>query len=160
MSKVIAVCGKICSGKSTYAEAIRLENQAVILSVDEIMLSLFGQDAGEMHDIYAERIQRFLLGKSVDLIETGVSVILDWGFWTREKRNAVKAFYRERNILCELHYIDVSDGILKMRIEQRNAAVLAGKNDAYFVDDGLAEKCSELFEVPTSDEIDLWVEQR
>lgn len=158
MSKVIAVCGKIGCGKSTYAEAIRLENQAVILSVDEIMLSLFGQDAGGMHDIYTERTQQYLLDKSVELIEAGISVILDWGFWTREKRNAVKAFFRERSILCELHYIDLRDEVLKIRIEQRNTAGLAGENDAYFVDDGLAEKCSELFEVPAADEIDLWVE--
>lgn len=43
MNNVIAVCGKLCSEKSTHAEAIRLENQAVILSVDEIMLSLCGE---------------------------------------------------------------------------------------------------------------------
>jgi len=47
MAKVIMTCGKICSGKSTYAKQICIENHAVILSVDEIMLSIFGQHSGE-----------------------------------------------------------------------------------------------------------------
>ena len=37
MSKVILICGKICSGKSTYAEWLRVQNNAVLLSIDEIM---------------------------------------------------------------------------------------------------------------------------
>ena len=36
MAKVIAVCGKIGSGKSFYAEKIRKANKAVVLSCDEI----------------------------------------------------------------------------------------------------------------------------
>ena len=40
MPKVIMTCGKICSGKSTYAQKLRLEYSAVILSVDEITLAL------------------------------------------------------------------------------------------------------------------------
>ena len=32
MPKVIMTCGKICSGKSTYAQKLRLEYSAVILS--------------------------------------------------------------------------------------------------------------------------------
>ena len=31
MPKVLIMCGKICSGKSTYAEKLKLENKAVIL---------------------------------------------------------------------------------------------------------------------------------
>ena len=46
MPKVIMTCGKICSGKSTYAQKLRLEYSAVILSVDEITLALFGNEAG------------------------------------------------------------------------------------------------------------------
>lgn len=41
-AKVILICGKRCSGKSTYAERLRDKNNAVILSVDEIMLGVFG----------------------------------------------------------------------------------------------------------------------
>ena len=40
MAKVFIMCGKLCSGKSTYANRIRQTHKAVILSIDEIMLTL------------------------------------------------------------------------------------------------------------------------
>lgn len=40
-SKIYLICGKICSGKSTYSQKLRDEHKAVILSVDEITLVLF-----------------------------------------------------------------------------------------------------------------------
>ena len=52
MAKVIMLCGKICSGKSTYANSISKQEKAVILSVDEITLALFGQYTGEKPDDY------------------------------------------------------------------------------------------------------------
>ena len=75
-----------------------MENKAVILSVDEIMLSLFGLYAGEKHDEYTERIQKYLFEKSLEIVEAGTSVILDWGFWTREKRTEAREFYKSKNI--------------------------------------------------------------
>lgn len=35
MSKIYLICGKICSGKSYYAKALKDENHAVISSTDE-----------------------------------------------------------------------------------------------------------------------------
>ena len=55
MAKVIMTCGKICCGKSTYARRLQAAGNAVILSIDEITLSLFPEGAGEMHDTYARR---------------------------------------------------------------------------------------------------------
>ncbi len=54
MAKVFLICGKICCGKSTYAKRLQAENNAVLLSVDEIMLAVFGLYAGEKHDEYTE----------------------------------------------------------------------------------------------------------
>lgn len=61
MPKVILICGKICSGKSTYAEQVRIQKQAALLSVDEITLALFGQYCGDKHDEYVERIKNTYL---------------------------------------------------------------------------------------------------
>ena len=66
MAKVILICGKICSGKSTYAEQMRVQNHAALLSVDEITLALFGQHCGDKHDDYVERTQNYLLDKSLE----------------------------------------------------------------------------------------------
>ena len=156
MAKVILICGKLCSGKSTYAEKLRAESPAVLLSIDEIMLALFGLYAGEKHDEYAERTKQLLYEKSVEIVEAGMDVILDWGFWRRDERAAAKAFYGLRNIPCELRYLDVCDDVWKERIEKRNLAISAGRVIAYPVDEHLAAKFASRFEAPDKQEIDVW----
>lgn len=160
MAKVIMICGKICCGKSTYARQLRLKEKAVILSIDEIMLSIFGQYAGEKHDEYSEGTQKYLLNKSLEFIKAGINIILDWGFWTKEKRDFAREFYSARNISCEFHYLDISDETWKARIQKRNAAVFAGETVDYFVDENLLAKAKALFETPDKNEIDVWVKDQ
>lgn len=149
------MCGKICSGKSTYAEKLRTQHKAAALSVDEIMLALFGQNTGEKHDYYVEKIEKYLYRKSLDIIDCGINVILDWGFWTAAERKFAREFYASRDIDCELHYLDIGDEEWKNRIEKRNAAVTANISNAYFVDEGLAKKFADIFEKPDDNEIDV-----
>ncbi len=155
MAKVILICGKICSGKSTYAEQLRIQNNAVLLSTDEITLALFDQHCSDKHDDYVERTQNYLFNKSLELIEVGINVILDWGFWMKEERDYAREFYKSRNIACEFHYIDISDETWKARLKKRNSAILDGETSAYYIDDNLAEKFASIFEVPCEDEIDV-----
>lgn len=157
MAKVILICGKICSGKSTYAEKIRKKYDAAVLSVDEIMLALFGQHVGDKHDEYCEKLQNYLFDKSSELIRSGINVILDWGFWQKDERKYAKKFCKDRSIECELHYIDVPDRVWRQRVAKRNSAVSEGKADAYYVDKNLAVKFGALFEAPVSEEIDVYV---
>lgn len=153
MAKVYLICGKICCGKTTYAQKLCKEKNAVLLSVDEITLALFGQHPGDKHDEYVERTEKYLLNKSVELISKDINVVLDWGFWAKAERESAKGFYKSRNIVCELHYIDISDETWKSRLHKRNNAVLANETSAYYVDDNLAAKFASIFEVPSEDEI-------
>ena len=157
MAKVYMMCGKICSGKSTYARQLREQYHAVILSVDEITLALFGQDAGDQHDTYVERAETYLYEKSVEIVRSGINVVLDWGFWTAQEREYARAFYASRNIEFEFHYIDVDDDEWVRRLQQRNRDVLAKKTSAYYVDEGLAAKFAAIFEAPRKEEMDVWV---
>lgn len=159
MAKVIITCGKICSGKTTYAEKLRKELSAVILSVDEIMLAMFDSDAGKKHDEYVERIKNYLFNKSTELIETGINVILDWGLWTKSERIYTREFYKSRNIVCEIHFLNISHEEWAKRINMRNSLVISGKTSSYIVDEGLTEKVNALFEMPDINEIDVWINQ-
>ena len=155
MSKVILICSKICCGKTTYAQKLCKENNAILLSVDEITLALFGRDAGENHDIYVEQTEKFLFEKSIEIIESGINVVLDWGFWTKEERDYAKEFYKSKNIECEFHYIEISDETWKARLKERNSAIVAKETTAYYVDESFAKKCASIFEVPSENEIDV-----
>lgn len=158
MARVFMMCGKLCSGKSTHAEALRKEYKGVILSIDEITLALFGQDAGENHDDYVKRAQKYLYKKSLDIIEMDIDVILDWGFGSKEEREFARKFYDSRNIPFEFHYIDIDDEEWSIRIEKRNKDVLAGESNAYYVVDELIAKWNSFFEKPDRNEIDIWIQ--
>ena len=158
MPKVIMTCGKLCSGKTTYAKKLQKEGHAVILSVDEIMLAVFGQDAGEKHDDYVARIKEYLYQKTLEIIGSGSDVILDLGFWTKEERAYARSFFGSNGITNELHFIDIDDCEWQRRIEKRNGDVLAHNSDAYFVVEGLLEKFGAIFEKPDPSEIDRWIE--
>lgn len=155
MAKVILICDKICCGKTTYAKKLCTQNNAVLLSVDEITLALFGQHCGDKHDEYVERTEKYLLNKSIEFINKDINVVVDWGFWTKKERKTVKEFYKSRDIECELHYIDISNETWKYRLNKRNIAVLAGETSAYYVDENLAAKFASIFEVPSENEIDI-----
>jgi len=156
MAKAILLCGKIASGKSVYAQSLCRQENAVLLSVDEITIGVLGGDLGEKHDEIAERVQQYLFQKSLEMIAAGVNVLLDWGFWTRERRTAARAFYGNHGIVCEFHYIDVSDEIWHRNIDKRNRAVLAGETSAYYMDEGLMQKLQSAFQKPDRSEIDVW----
>ena len=41
MAKVYLICGKLCCGKTTYSQKLCAENDAIVLSVDELTLTVF-----------------------------------------------------------------------------------------------------------------------
>ncbi len=159
MPRAFLICGKICSGKSTYADELRREYHAVILSVDEITLALFGQNAGDRLDAYVERAKMYLYKKSLEIIDTGINVVIDWGFWTRKEREYARRFYSSRNVGTVFCYIDVGPEEWRRRIHRRNAAALDQKSNVYYVDEALAEKAETFFEMPDKQEMDIWLTQ-
>lgn len=157
MPKAFLIGGKLCCGKTTYAEKLIAEHNAVLLSCDELMLSLFGGQTGEKHDETVAKVKQYLLAKSLEIINAGASVILDWGFWTKAERDFTKEYYRKNGVDFEFYYIEVSDEIWRNRIQKRNASVLAGDTGAYFVDENLTAKFEKVFETPGKNEIDFLV---
>lgn len=160
MAKAILICGKICSGKTTYAEKLAKQENAVVLSSDELMLSLFDPLLGDRHDEISKRANSYLKNLALKLIGAGMNVILDWGFWTREGRKEISAFFAERRVAVQWHYVDVSDEQWMRNIDRRNREVAEGRTQAYFVDDGLLNKLISRFEAPEDAEIDVTVRAR
>lgn len=157
MSKVIAICGKICSGKTYYANKIKEIENAIILSTDEVTYDLIENEQGEFYDKFCEKINSYLMKKSVEIVKIGCNVILDWGFWTRAKRREVIDYYKQRHINVEFHYIDINDEEWEKNIEERNNRIKANQGGAdFYVDEGLKKKILEKWETPNKNEIDVW----
>ena len=67
MARVMAICGKICSGKSHYAKQLKDRENAVILSTDEVTFDLIKNEQGEYYNIFADRVNKYLRKKLLKL---------------------------------------------------------------------------------------------
>ena len=158
MARIIITCGKLCSGKTTYSKRLAKEIGAVRLSVDEITLLLLGPFAGDILDEYFRKLEKYLMEKSLEAAEAGVSSVIDLGLWTKAEREKVRKFYRERGAECEIHYLRVPDGVWRERIEKRNREIEAGLTEVYPVDENLLKKFESFFEEPSPDEVDAIID--
>ena len=156
MNKVIAICGKICSGKTYYAARIKAAGNAVLLSCDEVTKALFDNDLGEKHDEMTLKIRNYLMAKAVELVDAGCDVILDHGFWRKEDRIRTAELFRRHNIPCQWHYVDVDDETWYQNIQERNCRILSGEGGSdYYLDEGLMDKLLSAWEAPAEEEIDV-----
>lgn len=157
VTKVYLICGKICSGKSHYADLLKDKYNAVILSTDEATYALINNEQGEFYNAFAEKVNSYLKKKAIEITEAGANVILDWGFWTKNSRTEISEYLEANSVAYEWHYIDIDDETWKRNIGERNSKVQNGIGGSDFlVDESLLNKCISLFEIPTQDEIDVW----
>lgn len=156
MAKAILVCGKIASGKSWYCRKLLAQSPALLLSVDEVADRLFGKELGDRHDEVNAKVQAYLFDKAVEAVRAGADALLDWGFWTQTARQEADRFFAGASVQTEWHYIDVPEDRWRENIARRNAAVLAGEDPSYYVDEGLLNKLESLFQAPEPGEIDVW----
>ncbi len=157
MAKLLCICGKIGCGKTYYANRLKEQEHAVILSTDEVTYDLTNNQQGEGYDEFARRVNLYLRKKAVEIVNAGCTVILDWGFWTKENRKEIKRYGENNGVLVEMHYIDIDDKTWFENIEKRNNEVISGNGgSSFYVDEGLLNKVSSLFEVPEKEEIDIW----
>ncbi len=156
MAKVILICGKICSGKTYYVKHNLKSFKAVSLSCDELDNMVFHKSLTDTHDAVFKDVHKYFHKKTVEIVNLGCNVVLDWGFWLSEQRKEVTKYYKDNNIQFEWHYIDINDEQWMKNIATRNELIELGKSDDYFVDEGLYNKVNKLFDIPTREEIDIW----
>ena len=109
------------------------------------------------YDEFAIRVNLYLRKKAVEIVNAGCTVILDWGFWTKENRKEIKRYGENNGVLVEMHYIDIDDKTWYENIEKRNNEVISGNGgSSFYVNEGLLNKVSSLFEIPEKEEIDIW----
>ena len=120
MAKVVLTCGKICSGKSYYSRNIKDSLNAVIISPDEATYDLINNEQGEFYNIFSKRLTEYLNKKVAEIVQAGANVIYERGLWSKEEREKIVKYYKDRNVECEVHYISVDDETWKKNIAERN----------------------------------------
>lgn len=157
MGKIVLLCGKVCSGKSTYANRIRDKYNAVILSCDELMLSLFKEQLGEGHEQILKKTQSYLYRLAERIARTGTTVILDFGFWSCAERQEIRDIFRHKNIATELHYVKVSPEAWLKNIKKRNEDAKSRQENSYYIDENMKRLFDIRFQEPAESEIDVLI---
>lgn len=159
MAKAILVCGMVASGKSTYAKRLEKERSAVILSCDELMLSLFPMYLGDRHQEIVSKTEDYLFTVALRILRAGTNVILDYGFWRKDERVSARRAFAEHGFATELHYVKVPRALWETGIAQRNGRVEKGEEKSYFIDDTMKKLFLERFEEPEQEEINSLYER-
>lgn len=148
--RLILVCGLPGAGKTTLALRLAQEVPAVRLGADEWMARL-GID---LHDEgMRDRLEQLFWQLAQELLQLGMSVILEFGFWARVEREEKRLGARALGVGVELHYLDVPTEELWRRIEQRNREQPFGSAP---ITREQIEGYLPLFEAPQRAEMDLY----
>ena len=119
--KVHILTGKVSCGKSTYARNKIDEEGGVHLSLDAMMLAIYGpQITRETIDTFQDNYQSYQKNMAVDIVNNGVDVFLDWGLWKAKARNEIVEFFAKNNIESTVYYFDVDIETRLKRNAKRN----------------------------------------
>jgi predicted kinase len=143
--------GLPCSGKTTLARRLEAEHQALRLTPDEWQIALYGQDAKDLdHDRRHGIIEGLMWDLAERVLQLGTSVILDFGFWTREERDDFRVRAARLGVNFAIHYAACAPEDLLRRLAGRNAAQPAG---AFVIGEGALRQWMRQFEAPDADEL-------
>ena len=130
------LCGKVASGKSTLAAELAERDAAVLISEDEWLSALFGDQMSSLQDYVSCALKlRPVMGRHVtSLLKAGVSVVLDFPANTIENRAWMRDLLEGAAAQHHLHFLDVSDEVCLLRLHERNregAHSFAATEDQY-----------------------------
>ena len=121
------VCGSTGAGKSAYALELCGEIGAVLLSIDEWMVTLFWDDSPDPIEFEwtMERVNRCeteMWAMAQQITGYGFPVVLDLGFTTGDHRKKFARLAKESGLSVQLHFLDLPRGERWKRVQARNAA--------------------------------------
>src|SRR5215469_17217682 len=112
-AKLIFLCGKMASGKSTLARELANRENAVLLVQDDLLDALF---PGEIADIQgfvkcSSRLKKALTPHICALLSKGISVVLDFPANTKAQRAWFRELIERAKVEHELHFVDASNDL-------------------------------------------------
>ncbi|HPX26073.1 MAG TPA: ATP-binding protein [Treponemataceae bacterium] len=110
MAKIIICCGKIASGKTTFCKKIEKEHGVFIFNADEWMMHFFGEapDCSVFHN-QLEKCITMIYRMADRLLERGIDVAFDFGFWTKKDRDDCIARFDRKLHSITVVYFPVDD---------------------------------------------------
>lgn len=121
--RLILLCGLPGAGKTTLARRLEAALPVVRLCPDE-WLSELSLDLWD--DPLRTRLEAQLTRLALSLLALGQSVVLEYGFWTRDERDLKRAEARRVGAVIDLYYLDPPFEELWRRLSSRNQRHIQG----------------------------------
>ena len=150
-TKLVFLCGKMASGKSTLARDLAKRENAILLVQDEFLDALF---PGEITDIPGfvkcySRLRSALAQHVCALLLRGISVVLDFAGSTKAQRAWFREIIERTSVEHELHFVDASDALCKRQLADRSKSLPA---DALWTTEAEFAAITAYFQPPSDDE--------
>jgi predicted kinase len=104
------------SGKTARARELAAERQALLLTPDAWMISLFD---GVQPDGKRDILEGHLIALATDALRLRLSVVLDFGLWGRDERSALHWIAASVGASCEVVYLPVDRELQLSRVRGR-----------------------------------------
>ncbi len=117
------LCGKIASGKSTLTAKLAALDGSIVIAEDDWLNALYSDQMTSISDYVRcmSKLRKIIGPHVVALLNSGVSVVLDFQANTIESRRWMRGLLDQTNAAHELHVLDVPDEICIARLHARNA---------------------------------------
>jgi predicted kinase len=146
--------GYIGAGKTTFARQLAHERNAVLLSLDQWLICLYGSDTF----VEPDRLLRVeaLIGECCEaVLRAGVDVVYDHGFWSRAKRDAARQLAERIDAVAQLYWVTCPEEVALQRVLSRNEQL---DGETFRIDPAAFESLKRRFEPLAADEIHHLVE--
>lgn len=156
-NKIIMLCGRIGSGKTTFAMTLQKNYNMVVLSCDNYVLAV--NDNLQYRHKVQEAIAEELINLARNIWKCGLNVVLDFGFWYKDQRSEIKTQLENEGISVKLYYFESDNRLTDKRIIARNKRIIQNNEKGYIIDLKMKSSLDNKFEVPDTEEIDYIVNQ-
>jgi predicted kinase len=150
------ISGPVGSGKTSYSRKLASEHTAVVFSIDEWMQNLFGGDLPEQAEMaqvafawFSERVDRCesqVWSVAKQLLSQGQSVILDFGFIRKARRDKARGTASGFGFRTLLHVVDADLETRRTRVSLRNSS--QGNTYAFTVTPTMFAFAEKMYEAP------------
>lgn len=148
---LILFTGKMGAGKSTKAEKIAQERNAVLISEDAWLAALYPNQitAFETYLHYAALLKPLIKTHVINILQTGTDVVMDFPANTIKQRQWFRTLITEANAPHQLIYLKVSNAVCLKQIEKRR---LEQPERAIFDTETVFHEVSKYFQEPEENE--------
>ena len=144
------LCGKIAAGKSTLAAKLAEPAGTLLIAEDDWLAALYSDEMTTPKDYVrcAAKLRNIMAPHIVSVLNTGVSVVLDFLANTIESRQWMRGIVDLAHAEHQLHVLAPPDEVCLERLRKRNA----DGDHAFSVSEEHFHQVTKYFTPPTPDE--------